>query len=688
MSLTGRHSFTGQLSMVGTYDSSLIVLSVVVAIVASYVALGLTSRVVASQERTASKLWLVGGAVSMGTGIWSMHFIGMLAFRLPIPMSYDVPTTLLSLLIAVVASAFALYLVSRSKLSLRRLAGGGALMGIGICSMHYTGMAAMQMAPPIRYQPLLLCLSVLIGIAASTIALWSAFELRFETILSAFWKKAGSALVMGSAISGMHYTGMAAAIFAPDSICTVNPQNINNTWLAGAVGGFSLFFLTATLLISAFDAYLADLFAKHAENLRKVNAKLEAQTAELARSNEMLKQEVQARSEAEKALRQARDVLESRVAERTAELARSNESLRNQIAALEDAEKKIREGQIRLQAFMDNSPSVMFIKDLEGRYIHANKQFQKSFGLTEQQIIGKTDHEIFSREQAAQFRTDDRTVLESGVSREFEETAQYADGQRVNIVYKFPIADAAGTIVAIGGIATDITDRRRAEQELKMYADRLQSLSRRLVEAQENYRRELSRELHDRVGQNLTALNINLEILLNSLPASLKAQRGPRLMDSLALVNSTADAIEDVMSELRPPMLDDYGLPAALRWLSKQFTQRTGIAVALKDSGQLERMDPAIEIALYRIVQEALTNVAKHAQARHVDIIVANDPGGISLTIVDDGIGFDPASMDQRATKTGWGVINMRERAQAVGGTLTIESAPGKGTHVIVIVLR
>ena len=674
--------------MVGTYDSLLIVLSVVVAIVASYVALDLASRVVASRGRNTAWYWLAGGGVSMGTGIWSMHFIGMLAFSLPIPVSYDVPTTLLSLLIAILASGFALYLVSRGNLKLPRLAGGGVLMGIGIVSMHYTGMAAMQMAPPIRYQSLLLCLSVLIGIVASTIALWSAFEFRLETILSAFWKKAGSALVMGTAISGMHYTGMAASIFAPDSICTVNPQNIHIDWLAGAVGGFSLLFLAATLLISAFDTYLANLYAKHADILHGLNAEMGKQTVELSRANALLNQEIQARSAAEEALRQAHAVLETRVSDRTAELARSNTSLTAQIAALKAAENRIKEGEIRLQAFMDNSPSVMFAKDLEGRYIHANKQFQKSFGLTEQQVIGKTDHEIFPKELASQYRADDRKVLENGATRKFEETAPYVDRQRVDIVYKFPIRDATGAIVAIGGIATDITDRRRAEQDLKMYADQLQSLSRQLVETQENYRRDLSRELHDRVGQNLTALNINLDILLNSLPASLKAERGPRLMDSLVLVNSTADAIEDVMSELRPPMLDDYGLAAALRWLSKQFTQRTGIEVALRNGDQLERMESAIEIALYRIAQEALTNVVKHAHAKHVDIVVTNSPGSISLTVIDDGIGFDSTNMEGSATKAGWGIINIRERAQAVRGTLTIESAPGKGTHVIVIVLR
>jgi len=417
--------------MVGTYDSPLVVLSVAVAIVASYVALDLASRVVASRVRIAASLWLASGAVSMGTGIWSMHFIGMLAFRLPIPMSYDVPITLFSLLIAVMSSGFALYLVIRGKLTLRRLVGGGVLMGIGIFSMHYTGMAAMQMAPPIRYQPLLLCLSVLIGVVASIIALWSAFEFRFETILSAFWRKAGSALVMGIAISGMHYTGMAAAIFAPDSICTVNPQNINNAWLAGTVGGFSLLFLSATLLISAFDAYLADLSAKHAENLNGLNTELEA-----------------------------------RVAERTTELTRTNQFLMEQIAERKAMDERIRESEARLQAFINNSPSAIFIKDLAGRYVFVNKQFTHLFGLDTDSILFHTDTEIFPPDEAAQFQANDARALESRAAIEVEEVAHYTNGLHTSIVCKFPLFDSSGRVTALGGIVTDITDRKRAEQEL------------------------------------------------------------------------------------------------------------------------------------------------------------------------------------------------------------------------------
>ena len=254
--------------MSGTYDYWLVLLSVIVSIIASFVALNLSSSIVASPGHRGRRYWLAGGAVSMGIGIWSMHFIGMLAFRLPIPVAYDIPITLLSLLVAVVTSWFALYLAARSTMRLPILLSGGTLMGIGIASMHYTGMAAMQMTPPIRYEPWLFSLSILIAVFASIVALWSAFGLRRETIWSAMWKKAGSAMVMGAAIYGMHYTGMTAAIFAPDSICTLSPLEINHGWLAGTLGGFTMGFLTTTLLISAFDAYLAEQSAKFAERER------------------------------------------------------------------------------------------------------------------------------------------------------------------------------------------------------------------------------------------------------------------------------------------------------------------------------------------------------------------------------------------------------------------------------------
>ena len=244
--------------MTGTYDLWLVALSYVVAAFAAYVALNLASRVSASQGSVAMA-WLTGGALSMGTGIWSMHFIGMLAFRLPIPMGYDIGVTLSSMLIAILVSGFALFTINRAALGWARLLLSGIFMGIGIAAMHYTGMAAMQMFPPIQYDAWLWTASIAIAIAASIVALWICFQLRSELVAYVMVKRIGAALVMGVAIVGMHYTGMAAAHFSPDSVCLGDAQQINILWMAASIAACSVLFLIGTLFVSVFDARAADM---------------------------------------------------------------------------------------------------------------------------------------------------------------------------------------------------------------------------------------------------------------------------------------------------------------------------------------------------------------------------------------------------------------------------------------------
>jgi diguanylate cyclase (GGDEF)-like protein len=238
-----------------TYNPLLVFLSLLVAILASYVALDMAGRINASQGRTA-RWWLVGGAGAMGVGIWSMHFIGMLAFRLPIPLGYDVRITFASLLIAVVSSAFALWLGCQKELPWSRLLGGAVLMGLGISGMHYTGMEAMQMAPGIVYDPALLVLSVLIAIACSGVALWLEYYLRRH--FSGVWLlRACAAVVMGLAIAVMHYTGMKAAQFPTGSVC-IAAEGTQIGWLALVIATFTFAVLAIALTVSILDARLEE----------------------------------------------------------------------------------------------------------------------------------------------------------------------------------------------------------------------------------------------------------------------------------------------------------------------------------------------------------------------------------------------------------------------------------------------
>ena len=263
--------------MVATYNSWLVALSILVAVLVSYTALSLASRVSAASPGLA-RVWLIGGALTMGIGIWSMHFIGMLAFTLPIGLRYDVTTTLLSLVVAILTSGCAIWISSGVDLSQRRLVSGALLMGAGICIMHYSGMSAIQIRPMIVYNPTLVGVSVVIALVASYAALWLAFNLRTGESWSLAFGRMGAAAIMGLAIAGMHYTGMAASRFGPNSVC-VGGLPIENQWLAVIVGLITVALLAIVLVTAVFDAHLQSRSMAQAARLKDMNAELHREAA-------------------------------------------------------------------------------------------------------------------------------------------------------------------------------------------------------------------------------------------------------------------------------------------------------------------------------------------------------------------------------------------------------------------------
>jgi diguanylate cyclase (GGDEF)-like protein len=258
--------------LASSYNPLLVLLSLFVAILASYTALDMAGRVVTAQGRAAF-WWLVGGASAMGLGIWSMHFVGMLAFSLPIPLGYDVSITLGSLAIAIASSAFALWLVSRRELPWPRLVGGALLMGSGVAGMHYAGMAALRMTPGIQYDPAIFALSVGVAVLASGVALWIAFRLRRQS-QRVRALRAGSAVVMGVAIVGMHYTGMAAAAFPFGSVCGAAYTGASAEWLALVIIIVTLAVLAIALFISVLDLRMEARTAVLAHSLAEANQEL------------------------------------------------------------------------------------------------------------------------------------------------------------------------------------------------------------------------------------------------------------------------------------------------------------------------------------------------------------------------------------------------------------------------------
>jgi len=253
-----------------------------------------------------------------------------------------------------------------------------------------------------------------------------------------------------------------------------------------------------------------------------------------------------------------------------------------------------------------------------------------------------------------------------------------------------PLAQEHRNIISeVANLLAVAIQNARLFESIKEQYKQLRSLITRLADVEETEKRRLARELHDRVGQNLTALNINLSILNGMLPAEAMEKATVRLEDAQSLVEETVRSIRDVMVELRPPDLDEFGLGQSLDSYAEKFSERTNITTVVKHRGLFVRLPPSVEIALFRIAQEALTNVARHSRATRV--VIRLDPlnGGIRMTITDNGVGFSIGAFAHPGErKPGWGLLGMKERAEAASGKLRIESAPGRGTSVIVEVGR
>ncbi|PYX13393.1 MAG: hypothetical protein DMG84_19250 [Acidobacteria bacterium] len=267
-------------NLIGSYNYALVALSVLIAMLASYAALDLAGRVTAAGGWTRA-VWLLGGAAAMGTGIWSMHYIGMLAFILPISVAYHWPTVLLSLIAAILASVIALYVVSRQKMDGSRALAGSVLMGAGIASMHYIGMAAMRLPAICQFNSFLVVLSVVFAILISLAALWITFHFRDQK-MGIGRKKLAGAVVMGAAIPVMHYTGMAAASFTPSGM----PADLSHAVSISTLGTAGITAVTFVVLgLALLTSWVDRRFA--AQTLELQEEKLQRSEAYLAEAQRL-----------------------------------------------------------------------------------------------------------------------------------------------------------------------------------------------------------------------------------------------------------------------------------------------------------------------------------------------------------------------------------------------------------------
>jgi PAS domain S-box-containing protein len=467
-------------------------------------------------------------------------------------------------------------------------------------------------------------------------------------------------------------------------------------------------------------------------------------------------------------------------------------------------EEALRVSEERFRTIMDNSPSMIFLKDTEGRYLQVNRTFEHNFDVAKGDIVGKTDEEIFAPEQAAAFRANDRTVLAAGRPMEYEEEARYRDGGHTSIVVKFPLRNAQGQCYALCGIATDITDRKRAEelharlaamvesstdaivsltngrvsfwnasaerlfgyssdeilgqpgdillpphrrgeiqrlcaavfageriqdfeterlrkdgslvtvsvtvsavrdssgtvhslfanirditerkrteQRLQDSLDQLRTLSQRLNVVREEERTKIARELHDELGVRLTCLKLDL-VRMRSLmedPTCHCEYIDEKIHSMLTEVDVTISSVQRLVTELRPGVLDDLGLVAAIEWQCQDFERRSGIRCSCEAREGDIQLNGPLATAAFRICQEALVNVARHAKATSIRVLVEQVNGELLLEIQDNGLGIP---VEKLTDSSSLGLLGMRERAVGLGGTVTIAGSPWKGTTVTV----
>jgi PAS domain S-box-containing protein len=393
------------------------------------------------------------------------------------------------------------------------------------------------------------------------------------------------------------------------------------------------------------------------------------------------------RKRMEEELRRAHDELEFRVRERTGELERANETLRAEIARRKQTEKAQREAEKKYRSLFENAREGIYQSTSEGSYLTVNPAMARSYGYSspEEMIatIDSIDHQIFL---VPEKRQELKLILETrGEVNDFEVQQRRKDGStfwaslNVHAVYA-----EDGSILYWEGRSVDITERKRAEEALKQSEEQLRFLSARLLEAQEEERKRIAGELHDSIGQSLAAIKFNVENVLEETGKNLNGRIVNSLQQIIPLVQNSIEEVRRIYTGLRPSMLDDLGIIATIGWFCRDF-QKTYESICIKQQMGIEEggIPEPLKIVIFRIVQEALNNIAKHSGAELVDLCLERKDGRIELAIEDNGAGFDvDSALVKGSYDKGLGIAGMKERTELSGGTFCIESVIGEGSTI------
>ena len=345
------------------------------------------------------------------------------------------------------------------------------------------------------------------------------------------------------------------------------------------------------------------------------------------------------------------------------ELHQIREELQRSHAALEVRMRDRTEELQRMARIVEISDDAVISSDREGRIVMWNRGAEQIFGYTAAEMIGQTSLVLTPAAQRSE-ALELRARVRAGENLHHFETVRVAkSGEMLEVsISVFGLCDDAGKVVGTSAVVRDISERKRAER-------RLQRLSWRLLSIQDEERRRLARDLHDSTAQSLAALAMNLSVLAREDSPLPDARRRQLLRDSMELAEQATGELRTTSYLLHPPLLDERGLPAALRWFAEGFAARSGIAVKLAIAPDLERVAPEVETAFFRVVQESLHNVHRHSGSQSVEIRLGVQTGVLVLEVRDGGRGLNPETNET----PGVGIAGMKERLLQLGGTLEIE---------------
>ena len=341
----------------------------------------------------------------------------------------------------------------------------------------------------------------------------------------------------------------------------------------------------------------------------------------------------------------------------------------------------LRESEERFRTLTEIAPVGIFLTDADQACVYVNERWSEITGIANADAMGR-DWRLCLQTQGATLQATSLFAADPMMPLTFENPIERPGGSRWVIGQMRPYRDSEGSIIGHLGVITDITDRKNAELALRESEQRLRDLSTHLTSSEERQREQIAREIHDDIGSSLTGMKIDL-LRVRQLTTAI-----PEVQEKIAafnrLLDSTAAASVRIAKALRPSILDD-GIVPAIEWQLREFSKRMDIDTEFAEPEREPQLTPDQSIALFRVVQEALNNVAKHAQARHVDVVLFTRPDELTLEIHDDGKGLPKGPSGERIERRGaFGISGMRERIASLGGWMDITGAPGEGTTVMV----